>query len=52
MIWFCQVLVDIKDKPDAIIGSKTWIGSTEVGYVLDAYINVSTVVDTDFLSMQ
>lgn len=30
-----KVLVDIGDKPAAFVGSKQWIGSTEVGYVLN-----------------
>ncbi|KAL7302958.1 hypothetical protein TKK_0004185 [Trichogramma kaykai] len=30
-----KCLVDIGDKPSSFIGSKQWIGSTEVGYVLE-----------------
>ena len=35
-----QCLVDIGDKPSAFIGSKQWIGSTEVSFVLQTFLNV------------
>lgn len=36
-----QVLVDIQDKPKSFLGSKQWIGSMEVGFVLDSLLNVT-----------
>ncbi|KAK7595475.1 hypothetical protein V9T40_013300 [Parthenolecanium corni] len=36
-----QVLVDIKDKPKTFVGSRQWIGSLEVSFVLDTLINVT-----------
>lgn len=36
-----QCLVDIQDKPANFIGSKQWIGSTEVSFVLDTMLGVS-----------
>ncbi len=36
-----QVLVDIKDKPKNFVGSRKWIGSLEVSFVLDTLINVT-----------
>ncbi|XP_025152563.1 ufm1-specific protease 2 isoform X2 [Harpegnathos saltator] len=35
-----QCLVDIGDKPSAFIGSKQWIGSTEVNFVLSTLLNI------------
>ncbi|XP_012232695.2 ufm1-specific protease 2 [Linepithema humile] len=35
-----QCLVDIGDKPSSFIGSKQWIGSTEVSFVLQTLLNV------------
>ncbi|XP_011257698.2 probable Ufm1-specific protease 2 [Camponotus floridanus] len=35
-----QCLVDIGDKPSAFIGSKQWIGSTEVSFVLQTLLNI------------
>lgn len=37
-----QVLVDIRDKPPTFVGSKQWIGSTEVGFVLENLIHVNS----------
>ncbi|KAK3867815.1 hypothetical protein Pcinc_026757 [Petrolisthes cinctipes] len=37
-----KCLADIGDKPSSFIGSKQWIGSTEVGYVLDNMFNVGS----------
>lgn len=34
-------MVDIKDKPKAFVGSRQWIGSLEVSFVLDSLINVT-----------
>lgn len=36
-----KCLVDIGDKPSNFIGSKQWIGSTEVSFVLDTLLEVS-----------
>ncbi|GLE06659.1 hypothetical protein PINS_up016053 [Pythium insidiosum] len=36
-----DVLVKIGDKPPSFLGSKDWIGSMEVGYVLDERFGVS-----------
>lgn len=35
-----KCLVDIGDKPSNFIGSKQWIGSTEVGFVLETMLDV------------
>lgn len=35
-----KYLVDIGDKSSAFIGSKQWIGSTEVGMCLDGFMNI------------
>ncbi|KAF6202741.1 hypothetical protein GE061_003143 [Apolygus lucorum] len=35
-----EILVRIKDKPDSFVGSKQWIGSQELCYVLDETANV------------
>jgi len=37
-----QVLVDINDKPKKFVGSKQWIGSFEVSFVLDNYLGVTS----------
>ena len=37
-----QVLVDIGDKEQKFIGSKQWIGSFEVSYVLDSLLGVTS----------
>jgi len=42
-----KCLVDIEDKPKSFIGSKQWIGSTEVGFVLEK----SCEVQSKFLSI-
>ncbi|XP_001602901.1 ufm1-specific protease 2 [Nasonia vitripennis] len=39
-----KCLVDIGDKPSSFIGSKQWIGSTEVGFVLETMLDVSIKV--------
>ncbi|XP_071545056.1 ufm1-specific protease 2 [Panulirus ornatus] len=36
-----KCLVDSGDKPSSFLGSCQWIGSTEVGYVLDNLYNIS-----------
>jgi hypothetical protein len=36
-----QTLVDIGDKESAFVGSKNWIGSFEVSYVLDQHLGVT-----------
>ncbi|XP_067946051.1 ufm1-specific protease 2-like isoform X2 [Watersipora subatra] len=36
-----QTLVNIGDKEPSFVGSKQWIGSTEVGFVLDKLLNVT-----------
>ena len=43
-----QTLVDINDKPAKIVGSKTWIGSTEVGFVLETYLGVSFALNVSY----
>lgn len=35
-----QTLVDLKDKPAPFVGSKQWIGSTEIGYVVEHLLGV------------
>ncbi|XP_037277005.2 UFM1 specific peptidase 2 [Rhipicephalus microplus] len=35
-----QILVDIGDKPSSFVGSKQWIGSQEVGFVLNRLLGV------------
>ena len=37
-----KCLVDIEDKPKSFIGSKQWIGSTEVGFVLEKACEVQS----------
>ncbi|XP_032685987.1 ufm1-specific protease 2 isoform X2 [Odontomachus brunneus] len=39
-----QCLVDIGDKPSAFIGSKQWIGSTEVSFVLSTLLNIDAKI--------
>ncbi|XP_046747991.1 ufm1-specific protease 2 [Diprion similis] len=39
-----RILVDIGDKPSSFIGSKQWIGSTEVGFVLETLLGVTIKV--------
>lgn len=36
-----QVLVEIKDKPKSFVGSRQWIGSFEVSFVLDTLLSVT-----------
>ncbi|KRT82016.1 Peptidase, partial [Oryctes borbonicus] len=36
-----KCLVDIGDKPSNFIGSKQWIGSTEVNFVLSSLLNIT-----------
>ncbi|XP_054259730.1 uncharacterized protein LOC128984435 [Macrosteles quadrilineatus] len=36
-----QCLVDIKDKPVSFVGSRQWIGSTEVSFCLDTMLGVT-----------
>ncbi|XP_064634692.1 ufm1-specific protease 2-like [Lineus longissimus] len=37
-----QVLVDVGDKQTSFVGSRKWIGSTEVGYCLDHLLGVTS----------
>lgn len=39
-----QTLVDLGDKPKEIVGSKTWIGSIEVGMVLEKLLGVRVLL--------
>ncbi|XP_056639546.1 ufm1-specific protease 2 [Diorhabda sublineata] len=39
-----QCLVDIKDKPANFVGSKQWIGSTEVNFVLNTLLGVQNKI--------
>lgn len=39
-----QCLVDIGDKPQSFVGSKQWIGSTEVNYVLDSLLGITSKI--------
>lgn len=39
-----KCLVDIGDKPSNFINSKQWIGSTEVGFVLESLLDISVKV--------
>lgn len=39
-----ECLVNIGDKPQNFIGSKQWIGSTEVGFVLETLLGVTVRV--------
>lgn len=36
-----QTLVDIEDKPALFAGSRDWVGSNEICYVIDTIYNVS-----------
>jgi len=36
-----ECLVSLNDKPQSFVGSKKWIGSTEVSFVLEALLGVS-----------
>ncbi|CAG0915400.1 unnamed protein product [Notodromas monacha] len=36
-----QCLVDIGDKPPKFVGSRMWIGSTEVGFVLEKWFGIT-----------
>ncbi|XP_044256013.1 ufm1-specific protease 2 [Tribolium madens] len=36
-----KCLVDVGDKPSSFIGSKQWIGSTEVNYILNTLLGVT-----------
>nr|CAI5823820.1 unnamed protein product [Callosobruchus analis] len=36
-----KCLVDIKDKPSTFLGSRQWIGSTEVSFVLDTLLGIT-----------
>ena len=36
-----QILVQLGDKEPSFVGSRKWIGSTEVSYVLDHLLGVS-----------
>ena len=35
---FQETLVNMGDKPEKFINSRQWIGSVEVGYVLDTWV--------------
>ena len=37
-----QALVDVGDKDPSFVGSKKWIGSTEVGFCLDHLLGVTS----------
>ncbi|KAK7086197.1 Ufm1-specific protease 2 [Halocaridina rubra] len=37
-----KCLVNIGDKPSSFVGSTQWIGSTEVGFVLDSMFNITS----------
>ncbi|XP_076231089.1 UFM1 specific peptidase 2 isoform X2 [Calliopsis andreniformis] len=39
-----KCLVDIGDKPSNFINSKQWIGSTEVGFVLESLLGISVKI--------
>lgn len=39
-----KCLVDIGDKPSSFIDSKQWIGSTEVNFVLNTILNVTSKI--------
>jgi len=39
---YCQCLVAVGDKEESFIGSRKWIGSVEVGYVIDHLFAVCT----------
>jgi hypothetical protein len=33
--------VSTGDQPASLIGSSQWLGSFELGYILDAYLNIT-----------
>ncbi|XP_072391212.1 ufm1-specific protease 2 [Diabrotica undecimpunctata] len=39
-----QCLVDIRDKPASFVGSRQWIGSTEVNFVLNTLLGVQNKI--------
>lgn len=39
-----QCLIDIGDKPASFMNSKQWIGSTEVSFVLETLLNVTSKI--------
>ena len=39
-----KCLVEMDDKPSSFVGSKLWIGSTEVGYVLEWMLGITVRV--------
>lgn len=39
-----QCLIDIGDKPFTFLGSKQWIGSTEVSFVLQTLLNIDVKI--------
>uniref|UniRef100_A0A6P7GH19 Probable Ufm1-specific protease 2 n=1 Tax=Diabrotica virgifera virgifera TaxID=50390 RepID=A0A6P7GH19_DIAVI len=39
-----QCLVDIRDKPSSFVGSRQWIGSTEVNFVLNTLLGVQNKI--------
>ncbi|KAK5643406.1 hypothetical protein RI129_007251 [Pyrocoelia pectoralis] len=39
-----KCLVDIGDKPSNFLGSKQWIGSTEVNFVLNSLLNITSKI--------
>jgi hypothetical protein len=39
-----KCLVDIGDKPSSFVGSRQWIGSTEVNYVLNTLLGVTSKI--------
>ncbi|CAG9858615.1 unnamed protein product [Phyllotreta striolata] len=39
-----QCLVDIKDKPSSFVGSRQWIGSTEVNFVLNSLLGIENKI--------
>jgi hypothetical protein len=39
-----KCLVDIGDKPSSFVGSRQWIGSTEVTYVLNTLLGVTSKI--------
>jgi hypothetical protein len=36
-----EILVSTGDKPASLIGSSQWLGSFELGYILDAYLGIT-----------
>ncbi|CAF0947418.1 unnamed protein product [Didymodactylos carnosus] len=41
-----QTLIDIEDKPKKFLNSRQWIGSMEVSYVLQNYLNIECKIIT------